>query len=115
LRETTKEQGRKTYAGQPKTIAATARIVSPFPNPSVLYIAGANKGNPKPASDLKKATAAIAECERFEESYTGTKLYRTGSGMKRKAFKDVGLDTLKAHNNACSYKRHTLLKPSAEK
>lgn len=50
-----------TYAGQPITIATTARIVSPFPNPSALYIAGANRGNPKPASDRRHATAASAE------------------------------------------------------
>jgi hypothetical protein len=43
------------------TIATTAKIVSPFPNPSALYIAGANKGNPKPASDRKKEAAARAE------------------------------------------------------
>jgi hypothetical protein len=47
-------------------IATTARIVLPFPNPSVVYIAGANKGNPKPASDRKQEAAASAEYERFD-------------------------------------------------
>jgi hypothetical protein len=47
-------------------IATTARIVLPFPNPSVAYIAGANKGNPKPASDRRQETAASAEYERFD-------------------------------------------------
>jgi hypothetical protein len=51
----------KTYAGHPMTNATTAKIVSPFPNPSALYIAGANKGNPKPAIDRKKEAAARAK------------------------------------------------------
>jgi len=62
----------KTYAGQPMTIATTAKIVSPFPNPSASYIAGANKGNPKPASVRKQETAARAEYEIFEMGYTET-------------------------------------------
>jgi hypothetical protein len=66
----------KTYVGQPKTIAATARMASPFQNPSASYIniAGANRGNSKPASHLKKATAATTDHE-SEMSYTGIKLY----------------------------------------
>lgn len=56
----------KTYAGQPTTIATTAKIVSPFPNLSALYISGANKGNPKPASDRKKEMVARAKYEIFE-------------------------------------------------
>lgn len=51
----------QTYAGQPITMATTARIVSPFPYPSALYIAGANRGNPKPAIDRRHAAAARAE------------------------------------------------------
>lgn len=62
----------KTYAGHPMTNAATAKIVSPFPNPSALYIAGANKGNPKPAIDRKKEAAARAEYEICEIGTTGT-------------------------------------------
>ena len=51
----------QTHAGQPITIATTARTVSPFPNPSALYIDGANRGNPKPAIDRRQVAAASAE------------------------------------------------------
>ena len=51
----------QTYAGQPMMIAMTARRVSPFPNPSALYIAGANRGNTKPAIDRRQVAAASAE------------------------------------------------------
>lgn len=59
-------------------IATTARIVLPFPNPSVVYIAGANKGNPKPASDRKQEAAASAEFERFgvDHKYKRNNAYR---------------------------------------
>ena len=56
----------ETHAGQPITNATTARRVSPPPNPSALYIAGANKGNPKPASDRRQETAASARPKRRE-------------------------------------------------
>ena len=49
-----------TYAGQPIPIPQAARIVSPFPRPSALYIAGAKSGNPNPARDRKKEAAARA-------------------------------------------------------
>lgn len=53
-------QKKYTYAGQPMAIATTARTVSPFPNPSLEYIAGANNGNPQPANERRKDTAASA-------------------------------------------------------
>ena len=49
-----------TYAGHPSTIATHARIVLPIPYPSLLNIAGAKRGKPKPASDRKHETAASA-------------------------------------------------------
>ena len=42
------------------TTATTASMVSPLPNPSALYIAGANNGKPKPQRERKNATAASA-------------------------------------------------------
>ena len=51
---------RHTHAGHPITMAITASTVSPFPNPSAEYIAGANRGNPHPANERRQATAAIA-------------------------------------------------------
>lgn len=42
------------------TMAITASTVSPLPNPSAEYIAGANRGNPQPANERRQATAAIA-------------------------------------------------------
>lgn len=50
-----------THAGQPRTIATTAKIVLPFPYPSLLNISGANSGKPNPAALLKNDTAAIAD------------------------------------------------------
>ena len=50
----------QTHAGQPMTMATAASTVSPLPNPSAEYIAGANSGNPQPASERKQDTAAIA-------------------------------------------------------
>lgn len=49
-----------TYAGTPTAMAKHARIVSPFPYPSALYIAGAKSGKQKPAIERKKARAASA-------------------------------------------------------
>jgi hypothetical protein len=37
-----------------------ARIIFPLPYPSFLYIAGANRGKVKPASDRRHAVAASA-------------------------------------------------------
>ena len=51
---------RWTYAGQPNTIARHARIVLPFPYPSLANMAGANRGKPKPASDRRHEAAASA-------------------------------------------------------
>lgn len=42
------------------TTANAARMVFPFPYPSALYIAGANSGKPKPASERRHDTAANA-------------------------------------------------------
>ena len=42
------------------TIAMAARILSPLPYPSLLYIVGANNGKPKPANERKNETAARA-------------------------------------------------------
>lgn len=56
-------EGTGTYAGQPMTIATIARIVSPLPKPRAEYIAGANRGNPKPANDRRNETAANADSE----------------------------------------------------
>lgn len=50
-----------TYAGQPKTIATTASIVSPLPKPSALYIEGAKSGKANPARDRRQFTAARAD------------------------------------------------------
>ena len=50
-----------TYEGIPTTIAKHARIVSPLPYPSALYIAGANSGKPKPARERRNVTAASAK------------------------------------------------------
>ena len=49
-----------TYEGHPNIIAKHARTVHPFPYPSLLNMAGANSGNPKPANDRKHETAASA-------------------------------------------------------
>ena len=49
-----------THAGHPMRIPTHARIVLPLPNPSALYIAGANSGNPNPASDRRNDVAASA-------------------------------------------------------
>lgn len=43
------------------TMATTPKIESPLPYPSEAYIAGANSGNPKPAHDRRKVTAASAD------------------------------------------------------
>ena len=51
----------ETYAGHPNIIARHARIVFPFPYPSLLYMAGANRGKPKPASDRRHEVAASAK------------------------------------------------------
>ena len=53
-------ESNKTYPGHPNIIATHARIVHPFPYPSLLNMAGANKGKPKPASDRKHDVAASA-------------------------------------------------------
>jgi hypothetical protein len=57
---TLKLGGGTTYAGHPNMIARLARTVFPFPYPSLSYIAGANRGNPKPASDRRHEVAASA-------------------------------------------------------
>ncbi len=41
-------------------MATAARIVSPFPKPRALYIAGAKSGKPKPATERRNETAARA-------------------------------------------------------
>ena len=51
---------RWTYAGHPNIIARHARTVIPFPYPSLLNMAGANRGKPKPASDRRHDVAASA-------------------------------------------------------
>ena len=55
-----KSNSRWTYAGHPNIIAMHERTVHPFPYPSLLNMAGANRGNPKPASDRRHAVAASA-------------------------------------------------------
>ena len=50
----------ETYAGHPNIIARHARIVAPFPYPSLLNMAGANRGKPKPAIDRRHDVAASA-------------------------------------------------------
>ena len=50
----------ETYAGHPNIIARQARIVAPFPYPSLLNMAGANRGKPKPAIDRRHDVAASA-------------------------------------------------------
>ena len=56
------QKGRRmcTYEGTPTAMAKHARIVSPLPYPSALYIAGANSGKPNPASERRKVAAARA-------------------------------------------------------
>ena len=49
-----------THAGHPITIDAPANTLHPFPYPSAPNIAGANRGNPKPAKDRRHDTAASA-------------------------------------------------------
>ena len=55
--------GRGTHAGHPMTTAAENNTVFPFPYPRDLYMAGANRGKPNPASDLSVPTAARADAE----------------------------------------------------
>lgn len=43
--------------------ATENNTVFPFPYPRDLYIAGANRGKPNPASDLRVPTAARADAE----------------------------------------------------
>ena len=57
---TQKGRRRCTYEGTPTAMAKHARIVSPLPYPSALYIAGANSGKPNPASERRKVAAARA-------------------------------------------------------
>jgi hypothetical protein len=45
-------------AGQPNTIAKPASREDPPPYPRAVYMAGANNGKPKPASERKHETAA---------------------------------------------------------
>ena len=49
-----------TYAGHPSVIDTTANTVHPFPCPSAPNIAGANRGNPKPARVRRQNTTASA-------------------------------------------------------
>lgn len=51
---------KRTHAGHPRPMARHARMVSPFPYPSFAYIAGANRGKPKPARERRNETAARA-------------------------------------------------------
>jgi hypothetical protein len=47
-------------AGTPKANAINPRRLFPHPKSSALYIAGAKRGNPNPASDRSTVAAAIA-------------------------------------------------------
>ena len=62
----TSTSAEKTYEGMPTAMAKQARMVSPFPYPSALYIAGANNGKPKPARERKNVTAARATPRRYQ-------------------------------------------------
>lgn len=53
----------KTDAGHPIATATENKTVFPLPYPRDLYMAGANRGNPNPASDLRVPTAARADAE----------------------------------------------------
>jgi hypothetical protein len=64
-------------------MAITASTVSPFPNPSAEYIAGANRGNPQPANERRQDTAAIA----------------VPIQIKGKRIDDIRLNTLKVDND----------------
>lgn len=50
-----------THAGHPMAKAIAARIVLPLPYPRALYISPANRGNAKPATDLRQVAAAMAD------------------------------------------------------
>lgn len=70
-------------------MATAARIVSPFPNPSALYISGAKRGNPKPATERRKETAASAVCKKKAISGWFTLPWsRGGRGKEREKEKE---------------------------
>ena len=52
-----------THAGHPMATATANKMVFPLPYPRDLYIAGAKRGKPNPASDLSVPTAARADAE----------------------------------------------------
>ena len=94
------------------TIAITARIVSPLPNPSAEYIAGAKRGNPQPANERKQDTAAIAELRQKNEQQNTNGLVeeRTRRSVQGKSIDDIGLDALKTDNDARADQRDTLFR-----
>ena len=51
---------RMNGAGNPSPTAINPNTELPHPYPNALYIAGANSGNPKPASDLNTVVDATA-------------------------------------------------------
>ena len=53
----------ETHAGHPMATATENNTVFPLPYPSDLYIAGAKRGKPNPASDLSVPTAARPDAE----------------------------------------------------
>lgn len=60
----------KKGAGHPRTMATTARIVSPFPYPSLLYMDGAKRGNPNPARERRHETAASPRVHQHRPSHS---------------------------------------------
>lgn len=98
----------ETYAGQPITIPSMARIVSPFPYPSFIYIDGANNGNPNPQRDRRKDTAASAA--RGEDSIAqALDCKRTGGSIQRECINHVNLHCLESDNNPGSNKCDSLI------
>ena len=55
-----RKMGLGTHAGHPTAMANAARMVSPFPYPSALYMGGAKSGKPNPVTDRRKFAAARA-------------------------------------------------------
>ena len=84
-------------------------MVSPFPYPSALYIAGEKSGKPKPAKERRHETAARARnvgMSHAQESAQSAQ--RTGCRIQRKGVNDVRLDCLEIDDHPCSDESHAL-------
>ena len=82
-------------------MAITASTVSPFPNPSAEYIAGANRGNPQPANERRHITAAIAVSTQISKQQNTNVLRNehTRRSVEGKGIDHIRLNTLKVEDD----------------